>query len=124
MELLRQMALNPPNDICESCKMASLRIQRSIVAYENDDNPDTPTEGYTIAVISCVNPACKEHNKPRFGGAEPMGLQSGVLFCDCGRMISETQGDVVSYKSGVQLYEENGTGFARCECGNTFEVVS
>ncbi len=122
MNLKALKAISPPNDVCEHCNTASLRIQRSFIAYENDDNPDTPTQGYTLAVISCVNPDCKEHNKPRFGGAEPMGLQSTVLFCECGQMISETVAGEVSYKIGVELYEVDTQQFARCECGKEYQL--
>ncbi len=122
MNLNELKALSPPDDVCDVCNASSLRIQRSIISYENDDEPTTPTQGYTIAVISCVNPDCREYNKPRFGGAEPMGLQSSVLFCECGRMVSETQGDEVVYKPGIELYGQSGESYARCECGKEYRV--
>ncbi len=85
--------------------------------YENDDNPDTPTMGYTIAVISCVNPKCREHAKPRFGGAEPMGSQGSILFCECGRMLAETVGDKTNGMDGVVISERDGVAYAVCDCG-------
>ncbi len=77
-ELLARKPFKPPDDVCPSCNTASLRIDRSIIAYENDDTPEAVTQGYTIAVIKCVNPDCKEYNQSRFGGAEKMAPQEPI----------------------------------------------
>ncbi len=116
MDLPKTAGLQYRDDVCESCNTASLRIERSIIHYENDDSPNLTTQGYTLAVVSCVNPGCKEFNKPKFGGAEPMGTESRVLFCDCGNLIYETINEETIYSPGVELKEINGIVYASCEC--------
>ncbi len=124
MDLSKIMSSHYPDDVCESCNTSSLRISRSIIHYENDDTPDMMTQGYTVAIISCVNPNCNEFNRPKFGGAEPMGTESKVLFCECGQLIYETSNNETVYSSGVELKGINGTTYAVCECSKEHKVTT